>query len=116
MFDSEDEICTFADEVECKSRVVTLTTRPTQKVSAPVPLPIGTTRSPIQPSRQGGTSLPTVSSGQVWSDTASPTVFINAPADPPWLGLTRKDENSATSIIGVPVQLQFLCLILFMQL
>ena len=116
LFDPANEICTFADEVECGSSGGTLTSRPTPRLSAPVSIPIGSTSSPIQPSRQVGSTLPTMTNEKVWSDTASPTISSpNAPADPPWLSLTRKDENSSTSLT-MCVQLQLLCLILFMHL
>lgn len=95
-----DEICTFADEVQCTDG--SIEAEVTSSSAAPnVPAPTAAkTNSPSQ-KMIASTSFPTMTKDKIWSETSSPTKFEDSPADPPWLSLTRKDESSAYSMLGI---------------
>lgn len=94
LFDSIEEVCTFADEVKCGEG---------NAVNAIAPSP---TASPSKPTVITATSFPTMTKDKVWSDTASPTISQKMPADPPWLSVTRKDDENSALINSVVICLQ----------
>ena len=87
LFDSDRQICSFADEVICGDENSNVLSN-----FPPTTFPVG--------------------KDEVWSDTRSPTITENIPATPPWLSLTRKDKNGAimgSMTICLQIQL-FLCI------
>lgn len=115
LFDPINEICTFSDEVDCASNYGnagnTDTSSPTRRLT--MPIPSKTTSPSSRPIATMGTLFPTITKEKAWPDTASPT---NTPADPPWLSVTRKDENVAVCnsvVIYVLTQVSLLFFMIF---